>query len=119
MKKIIILILALVISACSSNVKKDHNVIAAESYNKGKAAYLAGDYSLAIGLLIKAASKGNADAQYAVGYMVYYGEGAEPNTDEAIGWIRKAAESGNSKAYLALAMIQKEKRKKPSSNKQD
>ncbi len=107
---VFLLVTAFSIFGCSStNVKseldfgkdKAHSSI----FNKGKAAYLSKDYPLALGLLKEEAVKGDADAQYAVGYMMYYGQGIAKNQKDALFWIRKAAESGNERAFRALAIM--------------
>ena len=51
------------------------------------------------------AMRGQPDAQYAVGYMYYYGQGVTEDKKEALCWIRKAALQGNNDAQLALRAI--------------
>lgn len=119
---ILILFMGVSLLGCSTTDSKEEEGIFPESknhsqvYNKGKAAYLVGDYPLALGLMTRVAKEEkDADAMYAVGYMVFYGQGTDANKEDAIAWIRKAAESGSDRAFRALAVINK--LKKPSENK--
>lgn len=49
-----------------------------------------------------AAEKGNAESQLKLGLMYRYGDGTSRNVDEAIKWLRKAAEQGNIDAMNQL-----------------
>ncbi|RFA31503.1 hypothetical protein CAI21_02180 [Alkalilimnicola ehrlichii] len=51
------------------------------------------------------AQEGNPDAQYALGYMYFNGQGVEPDLDEAMEWIRRAAEQGHRPALEALTQL--------------
>ncbi|MDI9819465.1 MULTISPECIES: tetratricopeptide repeat protein [unclassified Legionella] len=51
------------------------------------------------------AKKGQPDAQYAVGYMYYYGQGVVENRKRAWYWINKAARAGQPDAVAALAIL--------------
>jgi len=46
----------------------------------------------------EAARRGHADAQYHLGLLFYAGTGVEKNTDEALKWIRRAADNGHEAA---------------------
>ncbi len=74
-------------------------------FMKAKAAYLAYDFPVAFPLMLKEAGVGNLQAQYAVGYMYFYGQGVGINYEESLKWIRKAAEQGYAKAFKALAVV--------------
>jgi uncharacterized protein len=52
--------------------------------------------------LIAKAEKGDAESQYVLGCIYYYGDGVEKNEAEAVKWITKAAEQGNINAQFAL-----------------
>ena len=52
------------------------------------------DYAEALRCYRKAAEKGHAPAQNAIGIMYYYGYGVEKNYAKAANWYRKAAEQG-------------------------
>ncbi len=51
----------------------------------------------------KSADQGNADAQYALGWLYIRGEGVIQNDAQAVSWWRKAALGGNSSAQFFLA----------------
>ena len=51
------------------------------------------------------ANDGNAQAQYALGYMYYYGQGTPVNTTLGKMWIQKAAVNGDADAQKALQLI--------------
>jgi V8-like Glu-specific endopeptidase len=53
-----------------------------------------GDYATALGRLSPLAEKGDARAQFDIGFMHAYGWGVQRNPAEAIAWYRKAAEQG-------------------------
>ena len=48
------------------------------------------------------AERGDADAQYHLGWANYYGSGVPQDYAEAIRWFRKSAEQGTAKAQYAL-----------------
>lgn len=52
------------------------------------------------------AEKGNPDAQYAVGYMYYYGEGVTEDKQKAMYWISCAAKAGQADAIEATHILQ-------------
>ena len=58
------------------------------------------------------AEKGQPDAQYAVGYMYYYGEGVVEDRTRAWYWITRAARAGQPDAVEAAAMLSQPKRSK-------
>lgn len=72
------------------------------SYNLGKQNYAEQNYHTAFTYLLESAKWRNADAQYAVGYMYYYGIGTQQNLPKAIKWFHSAAEQGQYKAMMAL-----------------
>ena len=55
------------------------------------------------------AEYGNADAQYAIGYMYYYGKGVYEDRDRAVYWIQKSASKGQPLAVAALSALAVEK----------
>jgi len=71
-------------------------------FDKGAAAYEAGDYVEAFKWLHKAAKQGDVIAQLNLGRMYYYGEGVTKDNAEAGKWYRKAAEQGNETAQTWL-----------------
>ena len=51
------------------------------------------------------AEHGNKDAQYAIGYMYYYGKGVYEDRDRAKYWIQRAASQGQPLAIVAMDAI--------------
>jgi uncharacterized protein len=66
-----------------------------------------GDYATALGRLSPLAEKGDARAQFDLGFMHAYGWGVQRNPAEAITWYRKAADQGLPVAqhFLGLAYV--------------
>ncbi len=53
----------------------------------------------------QAARSGDADAQYALGYLYYYGIGTTQDRQTGLIWIRKAAAQGQTVAQDALRAL--------------
>ena len=79
--------------------------LAAQDYDKGLAAFSAGDYSAALQEWTPLAEQGNAMAQYGLGHMNSEGIGIPQNYVEALKWLRMSAEQGNDRAQLSLAIM--------------
>jgi TPR repeat protein len=77
----------------------------AEQLELGKRSFSEGDYKQAFHQLLPAASEGNAKAQYAVGYMYYYGYGVSQDTESGLFWMRKAAAQHYDPAMRALQKL--------------
>lgn len=77
----------------------------AQQLEGGKAAFQAAEYKSAFRQLLPLAAEGNAEAQYAVGYMYYYGYGVPQDTMSGLFWMTKAAEKRNRAAVKALDLI--------------
>jgi TPR repeat protein len=73
---------------------------AGADFNKGMAAYAAGDFATAAKEFNKAAEQGDADAQLLLGIMYNNGEGVLQDYKEAVKWFRLAAEQGDANAQL-------------------
>ncbi len=71
-----------------------------------------GFYKRAMRLLLPLACDGNPEAQYAVGYMYYYGYGVTQDTEVGCFWINRSAAQGYIPAEKALVIIRAEKDKK-------
>jgi len=54
---------------------------------------------------LKATERGDADAQYNLGFMYYKGRGVTQDYQEARGWFLKAAEQGYAKAQYNLGVM--------------
>lgn len=51
------------------------------------------------------AERGQPDAQYAVGYMYYYGQGVTEDREKALYWIHCAAKANQPDAVAALKLL--------------
>lgn len=76
-----------------------------ELLQRGQADFKDGNYTQAFEQLQPLAEKNNADAQYAIGYMYYYGQGTQKNIIRAQQWIRKAASQGQVQAIKAMTLL--------------
>jgi TPR repeat protein len=65
----------------------------------------ASDYREAFNALLPLAAEGNRDAEYALGYLYYYGYGVTQDTATGIFWIKKSAAQGYEPAMLALKSL--------------
>ena len=64
------------------------------------------DMRRAVNMYKMAAEKGNATAQYKYGYCLFNGEGVEKvDKEEAIKWVKKAANQGNYNATEFLELM--------------
>ncbi len=63
------------------------------------------DYRKAFVRLKPEAERGQPDAQYAVGYMYYYGKGVVEDRKKAWFWITAAANAGQPDAKVAAKML--------------
>jgi V8-like Glu-specific endopeptidase len=92
---LLLLILGLIAPATAAEL--DDAVTAAHS----------GDYATALRRLNPLAEKGDARAQFDIGFMHAYGWGFQRNPAEAITWYRKAADQGLAVAqhFLGLAYV--------------
>lgn len=79
--------------------------VAAAELDEAVAAARGGEYATALRRLSPLAEKGDARAQFDVGFMHAYGWGLQRNPAEALTWYRKAADQGLAVAqhFLGLA----------------
>lgn len=77
-----------------------------QGYKHAESAYLAGDYPQALRILHPLADEGDAEAQYILGYMYYYGQGVPSDPRAAREWIGKSATQGHDKARIALSRFE-------------
>ena len=94
---IIVLVTILALTGCAGHILK-----------QGKQAFNQGNYSAAMEKLTPLAEKGDPAAQYAVGYMYYYGQGVSTNKSLGEIWIGKAADQGLPEALQAQQAIHKQ-----------
>lgn len=66
------------------------------------------NYRQAFIRLTPEAKKGQPDAQYAIGYMYYYGQGVVEDRKKAWYWINQAAQAKQAEAMAALNILQQE-----------
>jgi len=87
--------LLLLCTACANKV----------NLQEGITCFRAQQYRQAFIHLKPEAQKGQRDAQYAVGYMYYYGQGVVEDRKKACYWIRKAAVAGQPDAIIAAKIL--------------
>ncbi len=81
-----------------------------ESYlEQGKRYFEEGYFKRAKHMLLPLACDGVPEAQYAIGYMYYYGYGVAQDTEVGYFWIQRAAENGFPAAIQALSIISRDK----------
>lgn len=112
MKRIIILFLQALISACPmmAQQQKTNDKEAINLYNQGVKYYTGKNGTdkndvKAADFFKKSAELGYAQAQYWLGRCYYYGVGVTKNYQEAISWFSKAAEQNNNDAQYQLAYM--------------
>ncbi len=76
-----------------------------QELQRGKCMFAEGDYNDAFHQLLPAAAKGNPQAQYAIGYMYYYGYGVARDSETGIFWMQQSAAQGYQPAIKALRLI--------------
>lgn len=74
-------------------------------FQDGLLAYHRGDHTVAIEIWLPLAERGDASAQYMVGYLYAQGEGVESDSGTAAKWYRKAADQGDPDAQLNLGLL--------------
>ena len=65
------------------------------------------DDRTALDWYLKAAKKGNAGAEYKLGWMYEQGKGVTPIYEMALRWYRKAAAHGNKDAQAGIVRVEK------------
>jgi hypothetical protein len=81
----------------------------AEQLQSGKISFEDGNFKSAFHKLLPLASEGDASAEYAVGYMYYYGYGTQQDNESGLFWMRKSAEQHYKPAIKALEIISQNK----------
>lgn len=114
-KFIILTLVCLFLGACHTNGTID--VMRTESglttkqaseLQQGKREFSQGMYKRARMWLLPLAVDGNAEAQYGIGYMYYYGYGVQQDTDTGLFWISRSADQHYPPAIQALGVIHKQ-----------
>lgn len=93
---LLVIVSSLTLAACSGNKIQ---------YDRAKQSFKKQNYYNAFVRLYPLAEKGNPDAQYAVGFMYYYGRGVVENKSKAYSWIHKAATQGQPEAVKAWRIL--------------
>ena len=74
-------------------------------YKEGLRAYRAKDYTTALHEFRPAADRGNARAQYRLGFMYEKGRGVSADTQTALKWYGLAAQKGHVRAMRSLSRV--------------
>lgn len=107
-KKILICVLSLSLIACtalSPTTGKVAPTYVRSEVLQGKRFFNDGYYKRAMRILLPLACDGSEEAQYAVGYMYYYGLGVAQDTDVGYFWIQRSACHNYYPAKAALRLI--------------
>lgn len=99
---IIVTLLSLTLFGCAHTYK----TTSTSELARGKYYFKEGYYKRAMRILLPYACDGCPEAEYAVGYMYYYGYGVAQDTDVGHFWIQRAANCGNKAAQKALALME-------------
>lgn len=120
LRVILISLVSLLLMSCATT-SKYMTPRGMSELQQGKRNFEAGYYKRAMKYLLPLACDGVGEAEYAVGYMYYYGLGVAQDTDVGYFWIKRAANQGCKPAITALKTIetnqnvsQKKKLKYPS-----
>lgn len=100
MIKIISLFTTILLTACTMNDQR---------MNIAELDFVRQHYTLAFQHVQLPARNGNPDAQYALGYMYYYGKGVVEDRARAEYWFKLAANQGQHDAEISLQMIAAQK----------
>lgn len=79
--------------------------VRAESLEDGYVAWNEGDYDTALSEWLPLAQAGDVDAQSALGFMYYNGQGVSRDFPQAFVWYRRAAAQGSALAQNNLALM--------------
>lgn len=104
---ILIVLLSFSLMACGASRLKYTEPAKTSYLEQGKRFFEEGFYKRALHELLPFAVDGDPEAQYAVGYMYYYGYGAAQDTEVGYFWISRAARTGYEPAVQAKALIEK------------
>lgn len=102
------LLCIMLLSGCASTPQQDAEAVNTSHrtmFDEARQAYRNHDYSKTIALLNVLASQDDINAQYALGYMYYYGFGVIRDENVALEWIKKAAARGHAGAITALDRV--------------
>jgi hypothetical protein len=103
------LVLATVVlsAGCASDQARPSAVA---DLRRAEAAYYREDFATAAKLLAPLALRGDREAQYALGYLYYYGQGVPRDRTRALRWFQDASQQGHRKARQALELVTEQAR---------
>lgn len=81
----------------------------AQNVQSGRVTFDSGNFKQAFAELLPLAVKSSPAAQYAVGYMYYYGLGVEAHKESGLFWINQSAQQMYRPAVKALQIIARDK----------
>jgi TPR repeat protein len=99
-RAILVCLLSLSLIACATTSPRIQSEVA-----QGKRYFAQGYYKRAMHELLPLACDGDPEAQYAVGYMYYYGLGVAQDTDVGHFWIKRSADHHYRPAIKAIEII--------------
>lgn len=106
----ILCLLSLSLLACANRhiapTPPTRSYVVASELQQGKRFFTDGYYKRAMRVLLPLACDGSPEAQYAVGYMYYYGLGVAQDTEVGFFWISRAASRNFYPAIKALESIE-------------
>ena len=107
MKKSILFLASLSLVGCSqlSRLAPHHHAQASQVSSVCATNSYLKSHGCSVHLVKIKAEQGDADAQYALGYMYYYGSGIEQNKRLGAQWIKRSAIQGQVLAKQALSII--------------
>ncbi len=97
--------LMIAVTACNASDASARKNSTTDAERSAREAMRNGDYAIAYCFWLPLARRGDADAQYALGWMYHNGYGLRIDDETAIYWWEKAAENKNPEAIMALAML--------------
>ncbi len=100
-------------TSLSAMAQQDAKMVAFNNMQHGKQDFVQGNYIKAYQELLPEAQHGNAQAQYAIGYLLYYGLGVPQNHEQSRYWTKKAATQGLPDAKRALAKMNEQTTQAP------
>ena len=106
-------ILLLLLSACVARIPSSQRGLMELTpgqtvrLEQGKRYFTAGSYRQALQVFLPLACEGSREAQYAIGYLYYYGYGVSEDKTTGLFWINRAANKGYLPAITARRLVNK------------
>lgn len=104
-KLVLAVLMTFSLFACATMPAGVKSPAVASELAQGKRDFESGYYKRAMHLMLPLACDGVPEAQYAVGYMYYYGYGVAQDTDVGYFWIKRSADKGYMPAVKALQVM--------------